>query len=459
MKKRLLFILSYASLLALAVLGVAILGFAPREERISDGENRMLAAFPEASLSSVRSGAFMDGFEEYLSDAFPARDDLTALSRRVLGLFGERDEDYALREAIAREERSEAPPENETEPAAPDEEAPETTPAPETETPPPEDGEDMPAPSGRDATVWLVKPNGQTEERERYYAEKLEHLAPVLDEYRACLPEDGKVLFINAPISAYANAITLHRAYVDWGSDIDQALQPMVGEGVVIYNAEDIFRPYLGVDNLYSDSDHHWDGPGAWHAVEAMIRDVGYPAQGYYDYKYRLAGSFRGPFYTPEQMQTMDIRQGNWQVPIPVTPVESYILKYMTKRSPSVYLESDLIKGYGLYLGGKQRPWRLFETGYHTGRTALVIGDCFYHAFVPYLTPYYDRILATDLRYDMYIPKMAGGSIRQYIEHYGIDDVYFVMCSYTSLNGYVYQDRMELYLNTDYGAIYGRGDE
>ena len=42
MKKRLLFILSYASLLALAVLGVAILGFAPREERISDGENRML---------------------------------------------------------------------------------------------------------------------------------------------------------------------------------------------------------------------------------------------------------------------------------------------------------------------------------------------------------------------------------------------------------------------------------
>ena len=190
-----------------------------------------------------------------------------------------------------------------------------------------------------------------------------------------------------------------------------------------------------------------------------MIRDVGYPAQGYFDYKYRLASAFRAEPLTPEQLMMTNVNQGNWQVPVPVTPVESYILRYMTQRTPSNYLESDLLKGYGLYLGGKQRPWRLFETGFHTGRTALVIGDCFYHAFVPYLTPYYDRVLATDLRYDMYIPKVAGGSIRQYMEMYGVNDVYLIMCSYTSLNDYVYQDRLELYLNTDYGEIYGRGDD
>ena len=74
------------------------------------------------------------------------------------------------------------------------------------------------------------------------------------------------------------------------------------------------------------------------------------------------------------------------------------------------------------------------------------------------MTPCYDRILSTDLRSDMYVPELTGGSIRQYMEAYGVDDVYLVSCTYTSLNDYVYQDRLETYLNTDYGAIYGRGN-
>ena len=175
MKKKLLFILTYVSLLSLALLGAGILLFAPKEARPSDGENRMLAAFPALSLREVRSGAFMDGFEDYLSDAFPARDTLTSLSRRVLGLFGERDEDYAAQEPPI----AEAPiAETAVTPSpVPETPAPSITPAPEeaaepealpgageaTETAAPQATAAPAAPAKkaeRDAEFWLVRTDG-----------------------------------------------------------------------------------------------------------------------------------------------------------------------------------------------------------------------------------------------------------------------------------------------------------
>ena len=486
MKKKLLFILTYVCLLSLALLGAVILLFTPKEARPSDGENRMLAAFPALGARELRSGAFMDGFEDYLSDAFPARDKLTDLSRRVLGLFGERDEDYAAQEAIAKAESlameenmtAQEPPIAEEPPAeaavtpspVPETPAPTVTPAPEeasepvaetpAETAAPEATAAPAAPAKkaeRDAEFWLVRTDGTRNVQETYSAEALSTIAPVLDEYRACLPEDGKVLFVNVPVSTYYfNVLT--SAYSDWDSDVDEVLQPLVGEGVYIYDAADILRPYLFTEDLYPAGDHHWHAIAAWHMARAMTEDLGYPVTEFYEWKYKLEYEFHGSPYTPEQLQNMTIERQNRRYPVPVTPVESYILRYMTQRSPSVYLESDRFKGYGIYLGGRWRPWRLFETGYHTGRTALIIGDSFYHAFLPYMTTCYDRIISTDLRNDMYNPVVSGGSIRQYIEEYEVDDVYFLMCTYTSLNGYVYQELMEKYLNTDYGAIYGRGE-
>ena len=58
----------------------------------------------------------------------------------------------------------------------------------------------------------------------------------------------------------------------------------------------------------------------------------------------------------------------------------------------------------------------------------------------------------------MYTPRLAVGSVRQYIDYYDVDDVYFITCTYTSLNDYVFQQRLETLLDTDYGEIYGRGD-
>ena len=42
------------------------------------------------------------------------------------------------------------------------------------------------------------------------------------------------------------------------------------------------------------------------------------------------------------------------------------------------------------------------------------------------------------------------GSLRDYIEEYDISDIYFVTCTYTTLDGYVFQDRLEQILCSDF---------
>ena len=96
MKRPIQFIFSYVLLLALLTLGAGILLLGPREERLSESENRMLSAPPVLSGETVLSGDYMEGFENYLADAFPARDRVIGLTRSIRGLLGERDEDTAI---------------------------------------------------------------------------------------------------------------------------------------------------------------------------------------------------------------------------------------------------------------------------------------------------------------------------------------------------------------------------
>ena len=91
MKKYLRFAENYILLLASATLGLFLLLFAPKDGGVSETENRALQPFPEAGVSAVLSGTFMDEFESYLSDAIPARERMIALSDAMMSLFGEAD--------------------------------------------------------------------------------------------------------------------------------------------------------------------------------------------------------------------------------------------------------------------------------------------------------------------------------------------------------------------------------
>ena len=451
MKKRASLAAMYFCLLLLFSCGAGELLLVDRAARPSQTENRMLQGFPALNVPNLLSGRFMDEFESFLSDGFFFRDAAAHFSDKVLGVFSIPEEgpelgsvdqnqlfdtDAEELEAMERmlEAGSAAPEETEAGalPPAADAAAPEAL--------------------ARDASLWLIDSRGDEVTVETYPAESLQNLARVLNEYRGELPEDGTLHFIHPPTSTVANNV-IRRSYTDWGSDLEDVLQPLVGEGVYIYDATDILRPYLFTERLYPVDDHHWHPVSASLVADAMIGRQGLPAVDYASYRYTLSYGQRGPFDT---RTLAEMHVGVNEIPLmePLSPVESFVLTYLDERSPSVFMSPNS-EGYRQYLGGTMKPWRLFETGFHTGRCALVIGDSFTNSFIPFLAPYYDRLLSTDFRDGNYLILESGANAAQYIDYYGVDDIYVMVCGFTPLTGETVQKRFEQYLYLDYGKVTG----
>ena len=70
------------------IFGFGIAHFILPDKDFSEQENRYLSQFKAPTLKTLRSGRFMEDFEDYITDQFPLRDQwiqLKALSELVLG--------------------------------------------------------------------------------------------------------------------------------------------------------------------------------------------------------------------------------------------------------------------------------------------------------------------------------------------------------------------------------------
>lgn len=436
MKRKASFIISYICVLFLAVLGCYQLFFADKEAHLSEKENRMLQAFPEFSLSSVFSGSFSVEFEAYLSDSFIIRDQAADFSGSVMKLFDLRKAETPMVELdgaalVQLDESAETQPPQEN-----------IIPQDENST------QEKISAEAADASIWLINADGSYQTYQYYPAADIAHMAQVLNKYRDCLPADGTVHFICPPTSDAA--FKLSRGICsDWGSDVDDVMQPLVDEGVFIYDATDILRPYAFETYIYPTQDWHWHPFSASAAAAAMLARQGVPALDYYEYDYYI--NQYGKSFEGEALRSLAVNQEEVPLLEPLSPVQSYVIRHLTEKTDCVFMTKNAV-GYRMYLGGTYSPWRLFVTGFHTGRSALVIGDSFSNSFIPYLCPYYDKVLSTDFRDGIYISAEAGANVKQYIEEYGIDDVYVVFCTLTSISGKMPQDYMERYLELDYSG-------
>ncbi|MBR4441965.1 MAG: hypothetical protein IKS52_01680, partial [Clostridia bacterium] len=85
MKHKLSFAAALWWVILCAVAGLFLIVVSDKDSRLSESENRMLAAFPEVSAKSVVSGDFMTGFDAFLSDAFFDRDGVVSFTEKLLG--------------------------------------------------------------------------------------------------------------------------------------------------------------------------------------------------------------------------------------------------------------------------------------------------------------------------------------------------------------------------------------
>jgi len=463
MKNKLSFICVYISLLLLLTIGIGELLFADRSGAVSESENRQLQAFPEFSVSAVADGSYMSDFESFMSDAFFYRDDAAAFSDSAKGLFSiesdepdtgaidtamlfqTTEEEQQALEAILAKDDEQAFAEEQPSGALPVEGISVSSPGENDEAADP-----APVAEAVAAELWIVDEDGNKKVLETYSANVMSQIAKELDAYREVLPEDGRVCFMHPPVSAIANNI-LRGKYVSWGSSVDDVLQSLVGQGVYIYDATDILEPYLDDEslNLYPITDHHWHPVSACLTANAMLRDMGLPVTDYSEYRYWLGNTNSGDPYTVEELSNMDVSDETVPVLEPLSPVRCFSVKKLDQMTEKTYIDRS-VSSYRQYLGGTIRPWGYYETGFHTGRTALVIGDSFVNCFIPYLATYYDTILSVDFRDGGYSVPDAGANAATYIETYGVDDVYIVVCGYTPLSGEVMYDRLGRYLHLSY---------
>lgn len=87
----------HKNIILICVMAVFLFGFSfwcwgKEADEFSDSERRVLAGFPELTWETIISGDFMEKFETYAMDQFPARDSFRAVkSAAVLGIFRQMD--------------------------------------------------------------------------------------------------------------------------------------------------------------------------------------------------------------------------------------------------------------------------------------------------------------------------------------------------------------------------------
>ena len=353
-------------LFCLFIFGFGIFQFILPDRDFSDQENRFLSQFKAPTADTLRTGKFMEDFEDYITDQFPLRDQwiqLKALSERTLGKQ-ENNKVYF----------------------------------------------------GTDGQTLFAQFNTPTDEELSQRVGFVNSLGDNLDVpvYFSLVPDktfvQSELLPANAP-------------NVDDGSTISGA-EALCGDNVTYID----LRWVLGNDRgAFYRTDHHWTTMGAQKAGQALLEGMGLIQQaedlkvlGYQGLPYtQVSDSFYGTTYSssgagwvePDSICTV-IPEGGAQGHITVTgypegtPIES-----------SLYHPEKLeVKDkYAYFLGGNQ-PLCVIETEWTGAPKVLVIRDSYSDSLAPFLTERFSEIHLFDLRYNL-------SSVSKYVEEHGIDAV------------------------------------
>ena len=464
-------------------LGVLLLLLAPRESRLSQTENRMLAGFPALTAETLKSGEFFSGIEDYLSDGFFERDQVIGWTDSVLGVFDKRTEEQRqiqdaadierlliadaqggemIEEEAEPEPQMPVTPEPTAEPSATPSPTPSPTPAP-TPSPTPSatpaaaaeviavatavpsaTPSPTPAPTpsptpsatpkvivpleeGEEYTLELTGINGKNTHIYTYPAENLMSFASTLNQLSDMLPEDGEIHYLQVPVSGVARRIRTNLVtYNGWVSDMEDALQTQVKENVYIHNAPAILSDAVAAkEDVFYHTDHHWTPLGAWYTVNSIMESRGYPAMPYEEYGYYDHLMGRDKAGREDWLHLLE----------PLAPTHSYILTHLTEAKELDFMNRKYTS-YIAYINNTRTPWRRFTGGFGNQRRALLISDSFGNVFLPYLLPYYGEVHMTDLRDTYYDEKEAGGTFAELLSYHKVDDVYIVLSTANGINSY-----------------------
>ncbi len=357
-----------ASLLFVLIIGAFfIMTFVVNDKTFSENENRNLAQFPQASLSSISDGSFTKGFESYVQDQFPGRDKFVSLKTRAELLAGKKDNGLVY--------------------------------------------------FGDDGYLFSIETinTGQLEKNIGYINAFKQNYGDELNVQLMVVPTASKVLSDKLPENAPV-------------SDEDEALDMIAEKSQVEYiDLRDMLSEHLA-EYIYYKTDHHWTSLGAFYAYQYWKENFSADKRNadIADYEIQdVSKSFYGTNFSkamlssiePDTMQKFVLKNGG----------SSHMDIYETsgeksKSFDSLYDESYLkVKDkYSYYLSGNNPVTIIKNEGAaENGKRALVIKDSFAHCFIPFLAEDYEEVIVVDMRY-------YRTGLEKLIDRHQIDDVIFL---------------------------------
>jgi hypothetical protein len=447
----------------LLCLGIYYAGFAPRESRFTETENRTLAGFPEVTAESVFSGRFGQEFETYLLDQFPIRDKTINTVNRLESLlsFASHD-DYLLiaedvedpldtsdfedelEQLLAEMEKTPTVPPTEptveTEPAAGTEPDMETEPPenPPIEQKPEASAEDFPLVIG----VYMDIGQGETV-LQQYNRNRAVAVTAVLNKFAAQLPENGKLMFTIGPASRLLYRFANAEEKVSMHSTWDEVINAISADNVYAFDAPEILSSHIQNGEYVSfRNDNHWTPWGAYQVYKEMATRAGKELADYEeDFDITVEEGFRGTYYRDNPSAYWNVEPDTLERLMPKINVE-----YRKLTGPDTYEVIDFIKldaiandRYTVYLGGPGGPWRYVECDNGETENCLVVTDSFGLTVIPFLTQNYKQIHYYDARY--FNRNITGGSVADMIAKYNIHDIYVIIADFHSFDsGFLISD-------------------
>lgn len=342
--------------------GIALILSPSRD--FSDQENRFLAQFKAPTLDTLRSGKFMESFEDYVTDQFPLRDQwiqLKAYSERALGKQ-ENNKVYF----------------------------------------------------GGDGALFaqFQAPAGDELEQKAGYVNKLGANLDV-PVYFSLVPDKSFVL---------ADLLPANAPNVDDGSTIERTMG-LCGDRVTFVD----LRNALAGRNDFYRTDHHWTTLGAQHAWEALRAGMGLTGQAgdtdglsYQGLSYtQVSDSFYGTTYSSSGAAWVEPDSIYTVIPEGGTRGRTTVDRYpegVAIPGGLYYPEKLEVKDkYAYFLGGNQPLCVVKNPDAENGRL-LVIRDSYADCLAPFLSEAFQEVHLFDLRYN-------NTSLKKYVADNGIDQV------------------------------------
>ena len=440
MRRKLSFLVTLWWIILCGVIGVCMLLFANRLPIVSEQENRTLAGMPQLSLESMQKGEISEQFESFLTDQFFLRSDIVDGMNSLKHLFSALTVDDLLNEEGEevfvpqieddQTEIIEGLAENTTE-----ERTQETV-----------DGE---APiienetiTGDAAHVWLEHKDGTKDALFSYAKEDIQKAADVINAYAALLPVGGTVHVMLVPRAQTVNKFALHLdTESGWSSETEAALKTLISSNVKVYNPYELFQSaILNGEYIYFRTDHHWTARGAYLAADAMLKSDGYQTIPLVDYQQKTIDGYLGSIYLHGRNAKLKELADEIEVFYPLLPAESFRVSNAYKKNQLPVID-EAQTNYLVFLGGTSGPYRVVESGYHTGRNMLMVCDSFGNSIAPFFLPYYDDVYMVDFRDEYYTRADARGGVKDYVRRLSIDDIYIVLSESNGI-GSIYLNKL-----------------